>query len=170
LSQLLWLARTRSDPSQLPKDRVRLDELADRAMEQCRIRYPDRPVTLAMSAESEDLEPLVNVNAVLLTAALYNLLSNAAKYGGVGPIRMSIDTTADEVSACVSDTGPGMTAEMVARAKELFYRSDEARHVEGHGIGLALVERIAAVHQGWFELETAPGSGTKACLRLPAAS
>lgn len=168
LNQLLWLARTRSDPGQMPMDMVRLDELADRAMDRCRMRFPDRPVSLSMSASDEDFEPLVKGNAVLLTAAIYNLLSNAAKYGGDGPIRVSIDTSDRYVWVCISDDGPGMPLEVVERAREMFYRAKDVLTLDGHGIGLALVERIAKAHRGELEFTTAPGQGTKACIRLRA--
>ncbi|MBL8002485.1 MAG: HAMP domain-containing histidine kinase [Flavobacteriales bacterium] len=169
LSQLLWLARTHEGAVAIPMDELRLDELVDRAMERCRMRYPDRPVSLSMTAEEEDLEPLVHGNAVLLTAAVYNLLSNAAKYGGTGRIRLSIATGRQHVSACIGDDGPGMAPELVERVRKLFVRGDGTRGLEGHGIGLALVDRIARAHNGTFELITAPGKGTTACLHLPLA-
>jgi len=169
LAQLLWLARTQGPLENITTDEVRLDEVAERAMERCRARYPERNVHFDMADDEEGKEPLVRGNAVLLTAALYNLLTNAAKYGGESVIYLLLQATGNGWwSISVSDTGPGMSEEVLSRVREMFYRSADASRLDGHGIGLALVDRIAHVHHGRLDIVTAPGKGTSATLVLPA--
>lgn len=168
LEQLLWLAQTREARERIPFDAVRLDEVAERALERCRARYPDRPVRFTMDPDPEGIEPLVHGNAVLLTAALYNLLTNAVKYGG-DRVELRLGVDGGEVRATVTDHGRGMPPEVLARVRELFYRTSDAAPLDGHGVGLALVDRIMQVHGGRLELDTVPELGTVAVLRVPMA-
>lgn len=166
LEQLLWLAQTRGAAEQIPFSDVRLDEVAERALDRCRARYPDKPLRFAMEPDAEGREPLVRGNAVLLTAALYNLLTNAVKYGG-DSASLRIAVQGDEVVVAVTDHGQGIPQEAIARVKELFFRSSTAAPLDGHGIGLALVDRIMHVHHGLLELTALPGKGTVATMRVP---
>lgn len=166
LEQLLWLAQTGGASERIPSEAVRLDEVAERALERCRARYPDRPARFAMEADPEGREPLVRGNAVLLTATLYNLLTNAVKYGGER-VELRISIVGDEVHAMISDNGKGIPPQAVARVKELFYRASDTGPLDGHGIGLALVERIMQVHGGRLEITAVEGKGTVAMVRLP---
>lgn len=166
LEQLLWLAQTRGAAERIPFAQVRLDEVAERALERCRARFPDRPVRFAMDEDPEGREPLVHGNAVLLTAALYNLLTNAVKYGGER-IELRVAVQGRDAVAVVTDHGKGMAPDALARVRELFYRAADAAPLEGHGIGLALVDRIMQVHGGKLELSAVEGKGTVAVVRLP---
>ncbi|MBL7965172.1 MAG: HAMP domain-containing histidine kinase [Flavobacteriales bacterium] len=166
LEQLLWLAQTRGAAERIPFTEVRLDEVAERALERCRARYPERPVRFTMDPDPEGTEPLVRGNAVLLTAALYNLLTNAVKYGGER-IELRIALQGQEALVIVTDHGKGIAPEALASVRELFYRTADAAPLEGHGIGLALVDRIMQVHHGRLELSAVEGKGTVAVVRLP---
>jgi signal transduction histidine kinase len=136
-------------------------------MQRCRTRYPEIQVRFDMVLEDGDREPLVRGSSVLLTAAVYNLLANAAKYGGGHPVLLSLQTRADGTTVRVQDAGPGMDEETLLRASELFYRGHDAVPTDGHGIGLALVDRIARVHGGTVSIETRSGAGTTVELFLP---
>ncbi|MFZ1692991.1 MAG: HAMP domain-containing sensor histidine kinase [Flavobacteriales bacterium] len=167
LEQLLWLAQTRGAAERIPFAEVRLDEVAERALERCRSRFPDRPVRFAMDLDPDGREPLVRGNAVLLTAALYNLLINAVKYGG-DRVELRVSVQGHEVVAIVTDHGKGIAPDALARVRELFYRANDAAPLDGHGIGLALVDRIMHVHNGRLELSAVEGKGTVAVVRMGA--
>lgn len=167
LDQLLWLARTQVATAALHKDRVRLDEVAERAMERCGMRYPHVPVRFELEIADEVHEPVIMGSSVLLTAAVYNLLSNAAKYGGGSPVLLSLEVKSSIASFTVSDNGPGMSPETLQRAKEMFFRAVDAPAMDGHGIGLTLVDRIVRVHGGRVTIRSGSGMGTSVVLDLP---
>lgn len=80
-----------------------------------------------------------------------NLLENAARYGGDGPVDAAISVDAgDHWTLTVSDRGPGIPSEHAEHVFEPFFRlpgHSEGQH-GGVGLGLALVRDIAEAH-GW---------------------
>jgi two-component system OmpR family sensor kinase len=74
----------------------------------------------------------------------------------------------------VADTGPGMPGEDAARAFDRFHRGahhqngDGAAAEAGSGLGLSIVQAIAAAHNGHADLISAPGRGTRVRVWLPA--
>jgi two-component system, OmpR family, osmolarity sensor histidine kinase EnvZ len=112
------------------------------------------------------------IKPTALSRVASNLIDNALAYG-----RPPLDVTAmrdgDDVLVDVADRGPGIAPGDVERLKKPFTRAGEARAradgAAGAGLGLAIVDRIARLHGGRFDLLPRDGGGTLARLRLPAA-
>lgn len=71
----------------------------------------------------------------------------------------------DCVEITLEDTGTGMTSEAVEHAFDPFYTTKEAG--EGTGLGLSVAYGIIEEHEGWFELSSEPGHGTRVRVYLP---
>ena len=119
--------------------------------------------------------PLVLADEMLLRRGVQNLVANALKYGGAGNwIGISVDAAGSrrgrEVRVTVSDRGPGVAADDLPHIFDAFYRGRKAvaDQVQGNGLGLHLVKRIAEAHGGRVTLKTAPGEGASFTLHLPA--
>lgn len=98
-----------------------------------------------------------------------NYLSNALKYGGPAPC-ITLGAEEDRpgyVRYWVRDTGPGVSAEQQARLFTSFTRLHAVR-VEGHGLGLSIVQRIVTTLGGEVGITSAPGSGATFSFTLPA--
>jgi two-component system, cell cycle sensor histidine kinase PleC len=108
-----------------------------------------------------------------LRQLLRALIGNALKFtppGGRVTIRASA-LAEGGAEVVVADSGAGMSQAELEQAFEPFWQAD-ARHGrarEGAGIGLKLARQLAALHGGTLLLESEPGQGTRAVLRLPAA-
>lgn len=103
----------------------------------------------------------------LLAQALSNLIENAIRYGSVGgEIEVQLVQGEKQVCIQVADRGPGIPANRREDALRRFGRLDSSRSDEGAGLGLALAQSIAHLHEGELQLDdNAPGLVTT--LRLP---
>ncbi|CAN5361189.1 ATP-binding protein [soil metagenome] len=100
----------------------------------------------------------VALSEVELERVLANLLTNAVTHGRA-PVLLRVDSPsapAGWVRLSVADSGPGMSAELLATATDRFTRSAQARSLPGSGLGLALVKAI--VHQAGGELRLCHGT------------
>jgi signal transduction histidine kinase len=93
-----------------------------------------------------------------------NLIRNACLYTEHGSVTVTVE--ADHVR--VTDTGSGMSEEDLERAFQPFYRGSRTGS-RGHGIGLAIVRRIADRYHWRVTLESTLGQGTTATAHFPAA-
>lgn len=100
-----------------------------------------------------------------------NYLSNALKYGGTPP---RIILGADEprngvVRFWIEDNGEGLTLEDQKQVFVPFKRMSQAK-IEGHGLGLSVVQRIVERLGGQVGVESEVGKGSRFSFTLPAAS
>jgi signal transduction histidine kinase len=112
--------------------------------------------------------PLLPFDAGSVRAILFNLLTNAlhaSSRGGVVTVRAELARGGRAFRLAVADTGSGMSAEVLARCRELFYTTKS----NGSGVGLALCDSVVAHDGGELSIESAPGRGTTVTVALPLA-
>jgi two-component system, OmpR family, phosphate regulon sensor histidine kinase PhoR len=112
----------------------------------------------------------VEADRAAVADALFNLLTNAYKYGGDPPrIRLSVELQPADVRITVRDNGSGIPPAEHKRIFQKFYRVDDrlSREREGSGLGLAIVKHVMKAHDGHVRLESAPGKGSAFTLVLP---
>ena len=121
---------------------------------------------------SADL-PSVLVDRARIFEVVDNLLSNAIKYTQPGgQVRVSYETTPDEVVTHVSDTGQGLPPDDL---KIMFrsFRKLTPKPTGGEtstGLGLAIVKKIVELHGGRIWVESEPGKGSTFSFSLPIAA
>ena len=101
-----------------------------------------------------------------------NLLSNAVKYNREGgAVTLACATTAEgRVRISVTDTGPGISPEKLARLFTPFERlGAEQAGIEGTGLGLSLSKRLAEAMHGTLGVESTVGRGSSFWIELQAA-
>ena len=97
-----------------------------------------------------------------------NYISNALKYGGNPPrVELGADVLPDGTPRFwVRDNGAGLTAEQQALLFTPFTQLSNG-HVEGHGLGLSIVQRIVERLAGEVGVESEPGQGSLFYFTLP---
>ena len=131
----------------------------------------ERRVTLG-TVSAPASRPLVFADLQYTEEAGLILVENAVKYTPAGgSVTVRTEAHNGHASLIVEDTGVGIPKAHLSRLGERFFRADASRNraTGGTGLGLAIAFRIARAHGGAVELESEPGKGTKASLRLPAA-
>ena len=112
---------------------------------------------------------LVSGDATRIKQVLLNLVNNALKFTERGTIRLDLGKAADgSLEFVVSDTGPGMNADMRER---LFGRFEQSAGVTprygGSGLGLSICQELVDLMGGGIEVEIRLGEGTRFSIRLP---
>ena len=120
----------------------------------------------SIQTELADL-PSIKLRPVAMQRLLANLLDNALKHGNQEVlVRTAMGNGG--VLLSVLDRGPGIPESESERIKQPFTRLDSARSGKtGAGLGLAIVDRIARLHGGKFDLLPRTGGGLEARLLLP---
>lgn len=107
-------------------------------------------------------------NPERIEQVLINLLTNAIQYnepGGEVQVTLRIENSLAVLG--ITNTGPGIAPEDLARVSERFYRADKSRSVGGSGLGLAICRAIISAHSGTLDIRSEPGRGTTVFVRLP---
>ncbi|MBI4613661.1 MAG: FHA domain-containing protein [Planctomycetes bacterium] len=146
------LSLSRTDPGDLVRDVLQEQESGLRA----------RGVELAASIPAE--LPSAVLDADKVRQVLVNLLSNAADACPEGgTIRVEVALADQQVEIRVSDTGVGMSPEVLSRVFDAFYTSKE----EGIGLGLYISRKMVEQHGGDLFAESERGVGSVFTIRLP---
>jgi signal transduction histidine kinase/ActR/RegA family two-component response regulator len=153
----------------LQKSPVELGEIVRHAVETSRplirmrkhrldVKLPEQPVRL-------------NADLTRMAQVLANLLNNAAKYTDEGG-EIALEAKGDdrEVTICVRDNGPGISAALLPQVFDMFTQADRTldRAQGGLGIGLTLVKRLVEMHSGSVDARSEGlGEGAEFIVRLP---
>lgn len=158
--QLLLLARNQ-DQWQVEMEQVDLVALSESSARAFRDAY-NRTVEV-----ETDGEVLGWTDSRRLKQLLFILLDNARKYSDEH-IVIQVGKKPSEVYIRVIDRGIGIAKEELEHVFDRFYRVDEARTRRGGGagLGLSLAKDIAEAISASIELDSLPGVGTTATIRL----
>ena len=112
----------------------------------------NHPGKMTIVADAGEIEMILN-----------NLISNAVKYNRQdGSVHVEISSDETYAKIKVSDTGIGMTEEESAKLFEDFTRikNNKTRHIEGSGLGLSTVKKLATLYGGDVNVNSEPDVGT----------
>jgi PAS domain S-box-containing protein len=144
------------------------------------------PSTIELDADTDDATPPVQADAVQLEQVLFNLCINARDAIGErsGHIRVRLRESAAPGCHCascletvssgpwvelsVTDSGSGITPQVLERMFDPFYTTKEVGR--GSGMGLAMVHGIVHDHGGHLCVDTRPGAGSRFAVLLPRAA
>ena len=106
-------------------------------------------------------------NYSLLKSAFINVMDNACKFSSTLSCQVNLVCNPDFMTITVVDRGLGINKEDLAYIFESFYRSNNTRHIQGHGIGLSLVKKIVEFYHGKITVTSEIGKGTKMTIFFP---
>ena len=161
----------------IEKESLRLSRMANNVLLLTDMEHKDRPNELSSYNLSEQLRHCILLLENKWTAkhlqlsldfeeytiyadreqmhhVFMNLLDNAVKFSpdaGTISVAVSADNTCTKIS--ISNTSAPIPEEAVERLFQKFYQADESHAAEGSGIGLAIVQRIVALHGGTISVE-----------------
>jgi signal transduction histidine kinase len=112
---------------------------------------------------------VLHSDAVPLERILHNLVSNAIRHTARGRVLVGCRHRGGILRIDVLDTGPGIPADRLDTIFDEFYQiGNPARsRTEGHGLGLAIVRRVARLLGHRLEVASAPGRGSRFSVEVP---
>ena len=105
-----------------------------------------------------------------MTQVFINLFENATKFTqNGGMITVAAFEDGENIHITISDTGIGVSADVISNLFERFYQVDASttRRYGGTGIGLYISKLIVEVHEGKIWAESEEGVGTTFHVLLP---
>ena len=110
---------------------------------------------------------VMNIRRNDLKRCLWNLITNAARYGT--QINVTMDVCDKTLEICVEDNGPGIPEDKREDVFKAFFRLDESRNTEtgGVGLGLTITRDIILAHGGKIYMADSPLGGLKVVLLIP---
>jgi len=157
------LTLSRLDARDMPAAPFRLDELVSAAVEDARFAADTQTLEIHGTTGCE-----LHGWADQLSSALDNLLRNALRFSPEhGRITVNLDADVLGCSVVITDQGPGVPDEWLARLGEPFARVPGQPADSGHGLGLAIARRAVARHGGTLTFTSGDHGGLRACLYLP---
>jgi two-component system sensor histidine kinase FlrB len=144
-------------------DTIALSELIEKLVNDAQVITQSRNIQLTLRDHCPDTRVLGNRS--ILLSALQNLMDNAIhaveQHGSVNvSIKSSLMGSVDIV---ISDTGPGIAAEIQGKIFDPFFTTK----TQGTGLGLAVVQAVTRAHQGEIWLDDDYTEGCRFVLRLP---
>ncbi|WP_165314019.1 ATP-binding protein [Vibrio ziniensis] len=112
---------------------------------------------------------VVKIDALRFSQIINNLLSNAIKFTDVGKITVDIALDEKQVYVSVTDTGVGMSKDVIKGVFNPFFQADStiARRFGGTGLGLAIVHNLITVMGGKISIDSEPNLGTTVSFTIP---
>ena len=166
VANLLDMTRITAGTLQAKWDWIDVTDVVRSAVERARKYFPSQSFETGIA---KDL-PVIRADSVLLGQVLFNLLDNAAKYGGGDPVNVYARRDGDEIVVSVTDNGKGIPGEDLDRIFEKFYRRSRSDgRSPGTGLGLSIARGFIEAMGGRIHAESpaVKKRGTRIVMRFP---
>lgn len=163
LDNLVDMVRIDSGQLDLKVEAIDLVDAISSAVHDLKAILRGHPIDLRVPATL----PLVQADATLLHHILINLLANAARYGGAGPIELIGERKPDHVTLTIRDHGPGLEPGTETMIFERFARGQGTDRDGGSGLGLAIAKGFATAMQVGITATNHSGGGAAFTLGFP---
>jgi two-component system OmpR family sensor kinase len=166
-AEMLALSRLEGGLPGMERDAVDLAELVEERVEAAQVEAQARGIRFNISGARP---VIVRGSGILLERAVDNIVANAVKFSADDScVEVVVERRQHLACIRVRDHGPGVPADELELVFRPFYRGTNAAHASGHGLGLAIVQRVMQVHEGTVAARNGEGGGLEVTMQLPAA-
>ncbi|MBK9083385.1 MAG: PAS domain-containing sensor histidine kinase [Rhizobiales bacterium] len=168
VNSILDMSKIEAGCFELTPEPLALRPLVDSVVDMMRLKAEQGRVALSAQVDPHLGELVADKRAC--RQILINLVSNAVKFTPEGgSVSLLARPEGNAAAIEITDTGIGIQAPDLPRLGDAFFqaRASYDRPYEGTGLGLSLVRGLVGLHGGSISIESAPGAGTRVCVRLP---
>ncbi|GLQ96774.1 sensor histidine kinase [Dyella mobilis] len=164
-AEMLALSRLEGGLPGMEREAVDLVELIKERVAAVQVEAEARSISMKIV----DAGPvMVRGSGILLERALDNVIANAVKFSPAqAVVELWVGHHLGWAEVRVRDYGPGVPTEELDLLFRPFFRGTNAAHADGHGLGLAIVQRVMQVHGGVVLAANGNDSGLEVTMRLP---
>ncbi len=168
VNDILDISKIEAGKMALHLESVDLDKLIDDVEATARPLAAKNTNSFVVEKRSE--LGMMRADATKLRQAIFNLLSNAAKFTQNGQITLAAWRNAEWLEIAVIDTGIGISREQQNALFSNFTQANSriAAVYGGTGLGLSLSQNLCRLMGGRIEVESELGKGSRFTIRLPA--
>ena len=164
---LLEIAKTGSQGG-IELNEVRVDEVLLKVTADVKKLNPEYKVELNFGEFPEDEKDFVVFgNNELLYIAIKNIVENGCKYSTDKTSVVDLSFSAHKLYVQVVNQGDVIAAEEIQQIFQPFYRGSGTGNSKGFGLGLALAQRIIALHKGFIRVRSDLDRGTNFTIEMP---
>jgi len=150
---------------------VRIDELLWQVKNELLKRSPNYKINIQITNLPEDESQLtILASEQLLKAAFINVIDNACKFSSEQEINVLFSVNEKDIELSVKDYGIGISQSDLQKIFQPFYRAGNAKKYAGHGLGLALAQKIVCLHRGKLTIDSEINSHTTVKITFPLSS
>lgn len=167
IDELLILSKFDKATQELETEKEDLSELTNSVIQEMKQKAQAREISIETALGKG---VLADVNKILMSHAIANILDNAIKFSNPGG-HIRVETFIDQNAAVIkiSDQGIGIHKNELPLVQERFYRAKNSNTTKGSGLGLTLCREIIEKFHGQLSMESEIGVGTTVSLLLPLA-
>jgi signal transduction histidine kinase len=142
--------------------------LSDLVRQVANTYFDKQPDGRRVVIKGEEVKRMVNLDELLFTYILTNILSNAFKYSiGAQNPELEIIYKETEAELIIKDYGIGIPEEDKPKLFSSFYRASNTATIQGSGLGLVVAKQFIELHDGKIEICSKLNKGTSVTLTLP---
>ncbi len=168
VNEILDIAAIEAGKGTLRKEDVDIADVLHDCIRNVKQSASDRDIELDMVLP-DDI-PVLHVDRKAVAQIFLNILANAVKYTKAGgAVGVSLRHGGGELTVCVTDTGIGISDDLLARVTEPFAKGQSNPHVaeSGTGLGLSIVKSLVEAHGGNLFISSEADFGTAVYVTLP---
>ena len=166
LHNLLQLTRLDHPTCSFPLETVNLTQCLRSELSRWQQHLQERSLHLSLEPDL-----LINGHPDLIQEVFHNLIDNAIKFSPPeGTITVQGYYQERQIHIEICNSGHSIPSEILTHIGKRFFRAPIHTNIPGHGLGLALVDKIVQLHQGTWQIVSTPSNGTCVTLVFPAVS
>lgn len=157
-SNILNLAKLENQEIITEQKEYSLDEQIRRVILDLEKKWEEKNIELNVDLD----DAVIYGESELISQIWFNTLHNAIKFSDIGAsIDISLKNYHEEIIVVIKDYGKGMNENTLNHIFDKFFQFENSRSLEGNGLGLSIVKRIADLNNILITTVSSIGNGTK---------
>jgi two-component system OmpR family sensor kinase len=164
VEDLLLLAK---GEGQIQSEPTCVEDVLEKVIQETEELAQDQQINVKLLSQANHI---MKLDEPLFALVLRNLIHNAIQYNRLGgSVKIDVQNKGRYILIKIEDTGMGIPKQDLPHIFERFYRVDQSRdkHSGGSGLGLSIASHIVDLHDGYIDVESEEGIGSRFTIHLP---